>query len=127
MYLVEIEIVGLQAAQAVFHGAEQMLARQAEVVRPFAHGKACLGSDDQLVAVAVAQPAPDNLLGDAARVDIGCINEISAGLDKPIHHLDALGFGALASEGHGAQAKLTYFQARAAKIAIVHGKYSFRG
>ncbi len=67
---VDVDVVGIQAAQAGFAGAEQMMARRADVVRVVAHAEGRLGRDDHLAA-ATGNRLAENFLGDAVRVNVG--------------------------------------------------------
>src|SRR5262249_11367936 len=51
--LVEVDVVGAQAAQAVLHGLEDVAARQALVVGAVADAHAALGGQDDLVPAAL--------------------------------------------------------------------------
>jgi len=80
--LVEIDIIEAEAAQAVVDGVHHMLAREADFVRARAHRAAQLCRNDDVFAVGaeVLQRAAEDFLRDAARIDIGGVEEIDAGL-----------------------------------------------
>ena len=63
--LIEVDVVGAQPPQAPLDGADQVVARGADVVRPGADAEGRLGGDDDLVAPALDRLAQD-LLGHAA-------------------------------------------------------------
>lgn len=50
MYLVQIDVVGPQAAEASFHAADYVLGRGAYVVGSVAYPEAGLGGDDEVIA-----------------------------------------------------------------------------
>ena len=61
--LVQVNVVGLQAAQAVLAGAQDVLAREALLVRRLAHGAPALGRQhDPFARPALGQPAAHDLL-----------------------------------------------------------------
>jgi len=77
MHVVNVHVVGAQAAQARFKGATQMVARSAAVVGTGAGGKERLGGDQRLVALAPKCFA-ENLFGAAIRVAVRCVEQVHA-------------------------------------------------
>ena len=67
VHLVEVDVVGLQPAQAVLAGAPDVVGGQAALVGPVAHPAVDLGGQHDPLApsAALRQPAADDLLGDA--------------------------------------------------------------
>ena len=65
--LVEVHVVGPEAAQAVVDGVEDVLAREAALVGVVAHRVEDLGGDDDLVAprAEFLERAAEDLLADA--------------------------------------------------------------
>ena len=92
MQLVEIDIIGAEAAQRRLDGRQQMLARGALVPGRWTDLADGLGREDELLA-APLQPAPDDILratgklGAAAqRIDIGRVDEIDPGLGRLVQN-----------------------------------------
>ena len=79
--LVEVDPVGAEAAQAGFALLDDPAARVAELVRAVAHRAVHLGREHDLVAAAFERLA-DDLLGLAARVDVGGVDEVDAGVER---------------------------------------------
>ena len=84
VHLVQVDVIGLQAAQAGFAGAANVQRREAAFVGPVAHIAVDFGGDDDFLAppAALREPAPDDLLGDAfalfPAVDVGGVEEVDA-------------------------------------------------
>ena len=125
---INVDDIGLQPLQALFALTDQMVARQAFVVRPAADPHARFGGDQQVVLALAAERLADDLLRQAVRIDIGGVDEVDAGVDARVDH--PLGFGkiavadrcerACAAEGHGAQSQCRNLQAGTAKGAVFH-------
>ena len=126
VHLVEIDVIGLQAAQAFFAGAADVIGGQEALVGPFAHAPEDLGGDDDFLAptAALREPAPDDLLGDAfahfPAVDVGGVEEVDAQFQGAIHDGERIFFGGVRAEVHRAQTQRADFQAGAAQWDIVH-------
>jgi len=127
MRLVEIDVVGIQAAQAVLDGAHDVLAAEALAVRPVPHARAHLGRDHDLVARPGAQPPADDALGDAAgiagcppAVDVRRVDEVDAGLPGAVEHTEGLLLGGSPAKRHRAQAQLADLQPGASQLTIFH-------
>ena len=79
MDLVEVDVVGLEPPETGFARGNQVLPRKAILVRAtvvrVVGPPPSLRRDDQIVARLSGQPAPENLLGDAAAVDVSRIDE----------------------------------------------------
>ena len=102
MGLIEIDVVGVDAAQAVVDLREDRLARQPRAVRTEAHRVADLGRDDDLVAVGeVRKGAPDDLFARTLRVHVGGIEEVDAGFEGVLDQRPAV---VLAERPHGVAA-----------------------
>ena len=76
----------------------------------------------ETLAVLALQPAPEDLLGDAAAVDVGGVDEIAARLDEAVENLPAQRLAAFAPESHGAEAELADLEAGASEGTILHGE-----
>jgi len=83
--LIEIDMVDLEPPERGIDGIEDVLARQPPVVRPLAHLVVDLGRDDDFVALGeVLERAPQHLLADAERVDVGGVEEVDAVLERAL-------------------------------------------
>jgi hypothetical protein len=84
---------------------DDVLTREADVVRAVAHREADLRGENDLVAQPLQRPAGD-LLGDPVRVHVGGVHEVAAGLeetgDEPFGGL----LVGLPAERHAAEAQL---------------------
>ena len=98
--------------------------RQPRRVRPRVAAAVDLGGQHDLLppAAALGEPAADDLLGLAAAVDVGGVEEVDAGLERRVHDLVAVGLVGLRPEVHRAEAQRADPQAGAAEVAIVHGR-----
>ena len=93
MQLVQVDVVGLQRAQAQLDGAHHVATRPGGVVDL---GRAAeLGGDDHLVALGL-QRLTHELLGLAAAVHARRVEEGDAGVDGRVEHLD----GAVVVDAH---------------------------
>jgi hypothetical protein len=135
VHLVQVDVVGAQPPQGVFtgaadfHGAEP--APHGQVLLVLAHVAEDLGGEDDLFAahVALGEPAADDLLGDAfaflAPVDVGGVEEVDAQVEGLVHHGEAVGFGGVGAEVHGAQAQAGHTAAGASERGVLHARCSF--
>ena len=130
--LVQVDVVELQARQARLHAVENVAARRAARVRAGARVAEHLGRHHHVVAchLQVLQRLARDLLGRAARVHVGRVDEVDAGVQRLADQ--AFGVGLLqvadlapdaagAAEGHGAQAEFRDEQAGAAEGVVAHG------
>src|SRR5205814_424833 len=81
--LVQVDVVGTEPAQRVVDGTEDVLARQALVVRAVPGRPVHLGRQHVVVATReqFAEQPPGDLFADAARVRVGCVEECDSLLD----------------------------------------------
>ena len=87
--LVEVDPVGLQALQRGLDLAHDPAPRVAGLVRVVAHRAVELGGEDDVVAPVVGgQRLADDLLGLAARVDVGGVDEVDARVERPVDDPD---------------------------------------
>ena len=84
MQMVDVYIIGAQPAQAGFERPAQMVARGADVIRPVAKAKCCLGGDQRPVALAV-QSLAQHLLRVAIGVNVRRVEEVDAGLQANVN------------------------------------------
>jgi len=96
--LVEVDVVGAQALQAVVDGVADALARQT-VVDAVAPGQAGLGGDDDLVAArAVAfDGAAQDFLAQAAGIGLGGVEQVEAMFERRA----VVGLGVVLGQGPG--------------------------
>src|SRR4051795_5667907 len=97
-----------------------MLAPETDLVRPVGHPETNLGGDDEVLARLALEPAPDNLLGGTAPVDIGRVDEVAAGRREMVKDGVAGGLVGLAAEGHRPEAERADVEAGPAEKAIFH-------
>jgi hypothetical protein len=134
--LVQVDVVGLQALQALVHGFEQVGLVEGQAATPDVAGAQRLpcraggfgGQHDVLAAACVFQPRADVLLGAALGlglrghgVHLGRVHEVDAAVQGEVQLCMGLGFGVLFAPGHGAQGDHADVQAGAAKGAVEHG------
>ncbi|MBP2480371.1 hypothetical protein J3A72_000663 [Stenotrophomonas sp. PvP093] len=121
MGLVQIDHVGLQAAQRILDGRIDVVRGQAGAFGPLGH----LGRQHHLVALAAAgKPLADQRLRFAAgiarhpgRIHIGGVDQVEAGVDEGIEQGEAgLLIGAPA-EHVATEGERTYMQAGTAQFA----------
>jgi hypothetical protein len=115
--LVEVDPVGVQAAQAVVHAAHHPTAGGAGTVRSVAHLEAELGGEHHLVAPAGGgEPLADHALGEPVlAVHVGGVPEVHPGGERALHHREGGGLvgadpvheavGVGLAERHGAEAE----------------------
>ena len=96
--LVEIDVIGAEPAQAVVDGVQDVLARQAALVRVVAHRVEDLGGDDDAVARGeVLQRAPSDFFAHADGVHVGGVEEVDAGFQRAAEEGPALLFSSTQS------------------------------
>jgi hypothetical protein len=129
MDLVEVDVVGAQAREAVIDLGEDRLTGQAAAVRTGTHLAVDLGGEDDLVAVGhVGEGVADDLLGRAIGVDVGGVEEVDPGVERPLDDLPTLGlrqrplvFAALGiAEGHAADAEHRHVHAGRPELGVTH-------
>ncbi len=128
MDLIEVDDIGLHALQAGLAGGDEMMARQAAVVRPLAHGKPRLGGDQHAVLSGAAEDFADDLLAHTGGIGIRRVDEIDAVVEAEIDHAASIGdaevthgFGpAHAAEGHGAHGDGGNLEAGTAEQSVFH-------
>jgi hypothetical protein len=109
VHLVQIDVIGLQSAQAFLAGAAEVIGGEITLVGPCVHAAVDLSSDDDFLApAALREPAPDDLFGDAfaqlPAVDIGGVEKVEAEFEGMIHDGECILFGGVRAEVHSAQA-----------------------
>src|SRR5208282_209372 len=125
MHLVQIDVIGLQAAQAALNFRHDMAARQSDVVGRdrFPHEnvgvKSYFRREYQRLAP-ILDYAAGNFLRSAGRVNVSRIEEISAQLDVAVDDFACIGFIGLASERHTSKTQLRDLESGPAEPAIFH-------
>ena len=112
MHLIEIDGLDAEAAQARLASRDQVLPRQALIVRAWTHGKARLGRHQQPVT-SPFQGLPENFFGASLRIDIGRIHDIDPGIEAEVEltlgaaEIGRTGLGkkGFPAEGHGTEGK----------------------
>ena len=108
--LVEIDVIGLQAAQAVLGGFQDVLAGQPFVIGSVADAHAALGGQDEFFPFPTKPTAndfftlPRGFGRGRDRINIGSINEGDAPVGGLIENGGRGALVTLVAEGHGAQA-----------------------
>ena len=87
--LVEVDVVGVEPAQAVLDLPHDPAAGRPAVVRVLAHRRHELGGQHDLVAPALERLA-DDLLRLAAGVHVGGVDEVDAAVERGVDDLDAV-------------------------------------
>ena len=131
MDLIEIDMIEIQPLQAADDLIHDVPAREADGVRARAGAAAHLGGDDHILAShpQIAQRLPQQDLGLAFRIDVGGVDEIHAGLERPrdqgrrallVERADRAPEPGTAAESHGSEANLRDELACSAERAIAH-------
>jgi len=119
--VVQVDAVGLQAAQAGLDGAGEVEAAGAVVVGSLAHGGDALGGQDHVIALAIGlQHVAQDLLGGAAAVDVSGVDEVDATLECDVGDARGLGLVGAVAPGHRAQAQLRDAHAAAPQLSVLH-------
>jgi hypothetical protein len=119
--LIEVDVVGLQAAQRVLHLGHDPAPRVAPLVGIIAHRLVHLGRQDDVVAAPLECLAHD-LLGLAVGVGVGGVNEVDPRVKRLVDDADRVVVVGVADgpEHHRAQCVGTDLHAGPAKGAVVH-------
>ena len=124
VHLVEVDVVDLQAAQRVLDLADDPAARVARLVGVLVvHVAVELGGQEDVVAAALAglQRLADDLLGLAAGVDVGGVDDVDAGVEGAVDDRDRLVVVGVAprAEHHRAEGQRADLDAGAAERSVV--------
>ena len=105
--LVQVDPVGSQPPERVLHLRDDPAPRVAALVGVVAHRAVDLGGQHDVVAPAAGQRLADDLLGLAARVHVGGVDEVDAGVERAMDDADALVVVGVApgAEHHRAEAE----------------------
>ncbi len=126
--LIEIDVIGTEALQAVIDGVMDVLAGEAAGVGIVTHGVEDFGGDDDLIArrAELAQGAAGDLFTGAEGIHIGSVEEVDAGFDGAAEEGQGIGFfedpfaPGFDAIGHGAQAELRNFETGGTQPLILH-------
>jgi hypothetical protein len=128
--VVDVDVVGGEAAETVFAGLNEVIARGAEVVGAVAHGEGGFGGNEDAIAFAGDGFAED-FFGKATGVDVGGVEKIDAGFEADVDEARSFrdvtaapGFEEFvaAAEGAGAETENGNLQAGMAELSIFHGR-----
>ena len=103
MHLIDVKVIGLQAAQTLLNALKNVLARKPFAVRSGAGGKENLGGQHHVIATAFQSYSQD-FLGAPVGVTIGGINEIAPLVEVGIQDRQRFLFIAARRPAHGRQA-----------------------
>ncbi|MNT55633.1 hypothetical protein D3C72_1928820 [compost metagenome] len=132
MDLIEVDVVQLQARQALLHAIQDVHARIAARIHARAGLAEHLRGDHHVVArhLQIAQRLAGDDFGTAFRINVRRVDEVDARLQRPAHQpvgvfllqvADLAPQLALAAKGHGAQAEFRDEKACAAEFLVSHG------
>ena len=121
--LVEVDPVGPQPAQRVLDLLDDPAARVAELVGVLAHRAVDLGREHDVVAPAAGERLADDLLGLAARIDVGGVDEVDPGIERAVDDPDRLLVVGVApcAEHHRPEAQRADLHSCVCKPPVVHG------
>ena len=134
MDLVEIDVVGAEAAQGLVEFEEDLLAREAAAIGAVAHDAVELGGDHRVFALCVGlEEAAEHALAVAGGIDIGGVEEVDAEVESlakeglalllveaPCIAARAQCAGRRNAVRHAAETDARDLEASAAKIDVVH-------
>ena len=127
--LIEVDVVGAEAAEGVVDFGEDGFAREAGAVGVRAHAAVDFGGEDDLVAGGeVFEGAAGDFFAGAVGVDVGGVEEIDAGVDGGFEEGAGLVFGqapgmnaaARDAIAHAAEADLGDFEAGVSESCVFH-------
>ncbi len=129
--LVEVDVVGLEAAQAGVDRIHDVAARGADIVAPWPDARIHFGRDHHVFTgdLYILERLAEGLLAFALRIDIGGVEEVDAGIERIPDQVVGTGLvdGADRSkaafttvERHGSQAKRRDEQAGVAERFVLH-------
>ena len=131
--LVEVDVIGLQAPEALVARATDVQGGQTRLVRPLAHRREHLRREHDLLATTATlrEPPSDDLLRDAfaapavlaPAVHVGRIEEVDPVLDRTVHDAERLGFlraGQIPAEVHRAETQRTHLHSGSSEVYVLH-------
>ena len=121
MGLVEVDMVGLEAAERVLARLKDVPPRASPVIRAGSRRIVNLGRDDGLVTASARGECPaDDPLAFPLGVDVGRIDEVEARVERGPDHRRAFGFGRRIGEVVRSQAKGRNLQSRVSQALVFH-------
>src|SRR4029453_4366285 len=120
--LVEIDMVGLQAAQGSFALLDHVPAVVARGVGILIfHAPVHLRGQYYAISLPVAlESLPYHLLAASAAVDVSGVEEVDSRVDGTVYDVQRSRFVRASSEHHASKAQLAYLGARASSASVVH-------
>ena len=120
--VIQVDVIHAEILQAPLAVGQDVLAGQAMLVGTGAGREEHLAGDDHLVARILLEHAAEEDLGVAARIGVGAVEEVDAGLPRLTYDLRrVLHGGRVLQPGHpAAQRDLTDLNAGLADVAILH-------
>ena len=122
MAVIQVDVIHAEILQAPLAVGQDVLAGQAMLVGTGAGREEHLAGDHDLVARVLLEHAAEEDLGVAARIGVGAVEEVDAGLPRLTYDLRrVLHGGRVLQPGHpAAQRDLTDLNAGLADVAILH-------
>src|SRR5471032_544931 len=128
MNLVEVNHIGPEAAQARLASLDQMMPRQAPVIRVLFRSKACFGGDQHAALAFSAERLTDDFLRRAIRIDVRRVDQVDARVNTHVNlpaRLVEANFAdvrkfALAAHRHGAKCDGRHLEAGTTELTIFH-------
>ncbi len=133
--LVEVDVIGAEAAEAVIDFGEDCFAREAGAVDIGPHAAVDLrGEDDRVARGHFLEQLADDLFAGAVGVDVGGVEEIDAGVERLFDEGPSFFFGQRPRVGaavgqavaHAAEADSGDFEATVAEAGVLHGRMRMR-
>ncbi len=121
MYLIQIDVVRLEATQRVLDLGDDPSPGATAVVGSVVHRHEELRRQHDVIATSL-QGLTDDLLRHAAGVDIGGVDEVDPGVQCVVDDADGVGAVVVAprTEHHRAQAQRTYRYPDPSQQSVVH-------
>ena len=130
MDLVEVDVVGAEAAEAVVDFGEDRFAREAGAVRVGPHAAVDLGGEhDRIARGHFLEQLADDFFAGAIGVDVGGVEEVDAGVERLLDEGPGFffrqrpGMGAAVGHAvaHAAETDAGDFEAAVAEAGVLHG------
>ncbi len=119
--LVQVDAVGLQAAQRLFAGPHDVQPRVATIVGSRPGRVVHLGGNQRFVAPpALGQDPTDDPLGLAGAVAVGGVDQIDAGIESADDHAARLVLGRRVQDVVGAECEGRHHRPRVTEPSILH-------
>jgi len=132
VYLIEVNVVGTQPAQAGIDGRKHVLARKSAVVRSASHLHPALCGEHELFALS-SNPSANDLLGATHGferhwhgIHVGCVDEVDAACGGLVHDPKGGLLVALITKSHRSEADFGHFQPGASQAFRIQERSPFR-